>query len=164
MIIGEQPGDQEDLQGRPFAGPAGQLLDNALRRAGISREKCYLTNAVKHFHFEPRGKQRIHKKPAPGVIASCHRWLQKEIDLVNPAIIVYLGATAASTRFSSAVRISKHRGQLIQADGRQHLITAHPASILRQVNQEARQAAYRSFVQDLMLVETGIAHAMQHAQ
>ena len=164
MIIGEQPGDQEDLQGRPFAGPAGQLLDNALRRAGISREQCYLTNAVKHFHFEPRGKQRIHKKPAPGVIASCHRWLQREIDLVNPAFIIYLGATAASTRFSSAVKISKQRGQLIQADGRQLLITAHPASILRQVSQTAREAAYRSFVQDLLLVEAGVAHAMQDAQ
>ena len=151
MIIGEQPGDQEDLQGMPFIGPAGQVLSNALQRAGINRDQCYLTNAVKHFGYVPRGKRRIHKRPEAGVVSACGHWLQRELQIVDPDIVVYLGATAASTRFGQQVRIQKERGKLIQMENRQHLITAHPSSILRLQRGPAQQSAYVNFVNDLML-------------
>jgi DNA polymerase len=151
MIIGEQPGDEEDLHGKPFVGPAGQVLNAALKRAGIDRELCYLTNAVKHFGFVPRGKKRLHKRPDAAVVGACGRWLQHELNCVNPDIVVYLGATAASTQFGRQVRVSRDRGKLITRDNRQHLITAHPSSILRADQGVAQQNAYRQFVSDLML-------------
>ncbi len=149
MIVGEQPGDQEDLQGQPFVGPAGQVLSAALKRAGIDKEQCYLTNAVKHFGFTPRGKKRLHKKPSASVVVACGQWLQKELEIVDPEIVIYLGATAASTRFGTEVKISRDRGQVIQSDGRKHLITAHPSSILRLQQGATRNAAYGRFIYDL---------------
>ncbi|MDB3935275.1 UdgX family uracil-DNA binding protein [Granulosicoccus sp.] len=149
MIIGEQPGDQEDLQGIPFTGPAGQLLSAALKRAGIDRDQCYLTNAVKHFGFVPRGKRRIHKRPDASVVSACGHWLQKELQIVDPDIVIYLGATAASTRFGRHVRVENDRGHLIQAENRKHLITAHPSSILRLQPGLTQQSAYVKFVNDL---------------
>lgn len=151
MIIGEQPGDQEDLQGAPFVGPAGQVLSAALKRAGIKKEHCYLTNAVKHFGFLPRGKKRLHKRPDASVVSACGQWLQKELALVDPGIVIYLGVTAASTRFGSQVKINRDRGSVIHADNRKHLITAHPSSILRLGRGDARNRAYTRFINDLML-------------
>ena len=159
MIIGEQPGDQEDLQGIPFTGPAGHVLSAALKRAGIDRDQCYLTNAVKHFGFIPRGKRRIHKRPDASVVTSCGHWLQTELQIVDPDIVVYLGATAASTRFGRQVRIEKERGKLIQAEDRQHLITAHPSSILRLQRGPAQQSAYVKFVNDLKQCAEFLVHA-----
>ena len=149
MIIGEQPGDQEDLQGIPFTGPAGQVLLAALKRAGIAHDKCYLTNAVKHFGFVPRGKRRIHKRPDASVVTACGHWLQTELQIVDPDIVVYLGSTAASTRFGRQICIEKARGELIQSEDRQHLITAHPSSILRLQRGPTQQSAYVKFVNDL---------------
>jgi DNA polymerase len=151
MIIGEQPGDEEDLQGKPFVGPAGQLLNSALKHAGIEREQCYLTNAVKHFGFEPRGKRRLHKRPEASVVSACGQWLERELEIIKPDIVVYLGATAASTRFGSQVRVSRDRGKLITREGKQHLITVHPSSILRLSNRAAQQQAYVQLVSDLAL-------------
>lgn len=156
MIIGEQPGDQEDLQGVPFTGPAGQVLSAALKRACIDRNHCYLTNAVKHFGFVPRGKRRIHKRPEASVVSHCGHWLQKELEIVDPDIVVYLGATVASSRFGSKVRIQNDRGNLIALDNRQHLITVHPSSILRMERGPAQQSAYVQFVSDLMLAADAI--------
>ena len=149
MIIGEQPGNQEDLQGIPFTGPAGHVLLAALKRAGIEPDQCYLTNAVKHFGFEPRGKKRIHKRPDASVVTACGHWLQTELQIVDPDIVVYLGATAASTRFGQQVHIEKDRGALIQLEDRQHLITAHPSSILRLQRGPTQRSAYVKFVNDL---------------
>ena len=149
MIIGEQPGDQEDLQGIPFTGPAGQVLLAALKRAGIAYDECYLTNAVKHFGYEPRGKRRIHKRPDASVVTACGHWLQTELQIVDPDIVVYLGSTAASTRFGRKISIEKARGELIQSGDRQHLITAHPSSILRLQRGPTQQSAYVKFVNDL---------------
>ena len=149
MIIGEQPGDEEDLQGRPFVGPAGRVLDAALKHAGIDREQCYLTNAVKHFGFEARGKQRLHKRPAAGVVSACSQWLARELECVKPDLVVYLGATAASTCFGSGVRINRDRGKMVVKNNRQHLITIHPSGILRLTGNAARQQAYVQFVEEL---------------
>lgn len=149
MIIGEQPGNEEDLRGKPFVGPAGQLLYAALQHAGIERHQCYLTNAVKHFGFEPRGKKRLHKRLEASVVSSCGHWLEREIEIINPEIIVYLGATAASTRFGPRVRISRDRGRLITRDNRQYLITAHPSGILHISNKADQQQAYVQLVNDL---------------
>lgn len=151
MIIGEQPGDAEDLHGKPFVGPAGQVLNAALKRVGIDRDQCYLTNAVKHFGFLPRGKKRLHKRPDAAVVSACGRWLQQELSCINPDIVVYLGATAASTHFGRQVRVSRDRGKVIAGDHRQHLITVHPTRILRADKGIAQQQAYQHFVSDLML-------------
>lgn len=156
MIIGEQPGDEEDLQGKPFVGPAGQLLNAALKHAGIDREQCYLTNAVKHFGFEPRGKRRLHKRPEASVVSACGHWLERELEIVKPDIVVYLGATAASTRFGRQVRVSRDRGKLISRDKRQHLITVHPSGILRLGNRTAQQQAYVQWVSDLKLAANAV--------
>ncbi len=151
MIIGEQPGDEEDLHGKPFIGPAGKVLDAALKHAGIDRRQCYLTNAVKHFGFEPRGKRRLHKRPDASVVRACAQWLQQELSCVNPEVVVYLGATAASTCFGPQVRVSRDRGKLIYKDARQHLITTHPSSILRLNRGAVQQNAYLQFINDLKL-------------
>lgn len=150
MLVGEQPGDQEDLQGHPFIGPAGKLLARALEQAGIPREQTFVSNAVKHFKFELRGKRRIHKSPTQREIAACHHWLEDEIALVRPAALVALGATAARSLLGRAVPVTVNRGQwLPRPDGLEVLVTLHPSALLRGVDPEARVAAFESFVVDL---------------
>ena len=148
MFVGEQPGDQEDLAGHPFIGPAGQKFNQALDLAGIDRGETYVTNAVKHFKFELRGKRRIHKSPTQREIAACHHWLEDEIALVKPAALVALGASAARSLFGRAVPVLANRGQWLRADGLQVLVTLHPSALLR-VDPEGREAAFEAFVGDL---------------
>lgn len=150
MLIGEQPGDQEDLQGRPFVGPAGKLLDTALEEAGITRERTYVTNAVKHFKWEPRGKRRIHKKPNAAEITACRPWIEAEIVAVHPKIIVCLGATAAQSLLGRAFRVTQQRGQLLKSELAPFIMaTVHPSSILRAPDQETRHAEMQRFIADL---------------
>jgi DNA polymerase len=154
LFVGEQPGDQEDLAGRPFVGPAGHLFDRALDEAGIDRLRTYVTNAVKHFKFEPRGKRRIHQKPGGGEIQACRWWLDREIDLVKPRLIVALGATAAHSVFGKPTPIAKTRGRLIDlAGGAQALVTVHPSYLLRLPDATAKAAGYERFVEDLRLAK-----------
>ena len=149
MFVGEQPGDQEDLQGRPFVGPAGQLFDRALAELGIDRRDAYVTNAVKHFKFELRGKRRIHKTPAQEEAAACLHWLETEIALVDPAALVALGATAARQLMGRGVAVTRERGQwLRRADGRRVLITLHPSALLR-MEPEDKAAAWTAWLADL---------------
>jgi uracil-DNA glycosylase family protein len=150
LMIGEQPGNDEDLRGQPFIGPAGQLLDRALKDAGMGRTQIYITNAVKHFKFEERGKRRIHKKPAAGEIRACLPWLEAEVQLVRPKVIVCLGATASWTVFGPAFRLTKQRGIPVDHAWAPHVLaTIHPSAILRAPNEEARHAEYAHFVSDL---------------
>ncbi len=149
MLVGEQPGDQEDRQGHPFVGPAGRLLAQALEAAGIPRDRTFVSNAVKHFKFELRGKRRIHKSPALREIAACNHWLEDEIALVRPRAFVALGASAARALLGRATPILANRGQwLPREDGRQVLVTLHPSALLR-VDAQQRQAAIEAFVADL---------------
>jgi DNA polymerase len=153
MMIGEQPGDQEDLQGRPFVGPAGRILDRALADAGIDRSRIYVTNAVKHFKFEPRGKKRLHKKPNAGEIEACKWWLDQELALVKPALTVALGATAARALAGRPLAIGTSRGRLIELrEGLPGLVTIHPSFLLRMPDPEVKAQEYRRFVQDLRLI------------
>jgi len=150
MLIGEQPGDAEDLSGHPFVGPAGHLLDRALAEAGIDRRAVYLTNAVKHFKFEPRGKRRIHKKPRVSEIAACRPWLDAEIGLVKPRVIVCLGATAAQALLGTSFKVTTHRGIFMPSTlAPRVMATVHPSSILRSRDAEARRAEMERFVSDL---------------
>src|SRR5437773_3353115 len=150
MFVGEQPGDAEDLAGRPFVGPAGRLLDRALEEAGIDRAVVYVTNVVKHFKWEPRGKRRIHKKPNAAEIAACRPWLDTEIALVKPRILVCLGATAAQALLGRDFRVSLQRGQFIERPGLPLMMaTVHPSSILRAPDDESREIEMQAFVQDL---------------
>ena len=149
MLVGEQPGDQEDLAGHPFIGPAGKLLARALEAAGIPREQVFVTNAVKHFKFELRGKRRIHKSPSQREIAACHHWLVDEIALVKPTALVALGSSAARSLLGRATPVLANRGQwLPREDGLQVLVTLHPSALLR-VDSEGREAAFEAFVADL---------------
>ena len=154
VFVGEQPGDVEDRTGLPFVGPAGRLLDRALEEAQISRDLCYVTNAVKHFKWEPLGQRRLHKKPSSREIHACRPWLQAEIGLLEPEVVVGLGATAAASIFGAPVRIADVRGKLTHVDsvGRTCLITAHPSSVLRAPDPEARQTEFDRLVQDLTLL------------
>jgi uracil-DNA glycosylase family protein len=151
MMVGEQPGDKEDLAGAPFVGPAGKLLDQALDEAGIDRKKVYVTNAVKHFKWEPRGKRRIHKRPAADEIAACRPWLETEIALVKPAVVVCLGATAAQALIGRDFRVSRQRGHFVTQSPLAPWVTAtvHPSSILRAPDEDSRRAEMKLFVQDL---------------
>jgi DNA polymerase len=157
LLVGEQPGDQEDRSGQPFVGPAGKMLDRALTDAAIDRKATYVTNAVKHFKFELRGKRRIHKKPNELEISACHQWLERELELIRPALIVALGATAARAVFGRTTAIEKNRGHVIKAEQARlgHdadvLVTVHPSFLLR-VPDEDRDAAYQRFVADLKLM------------
>lgn len=152
MMVGEQPGDQEDRQGRPFVGPAGRLLDRALEEAGIDRSDVYVTNIVKHFKWEPRGKRRIHKKPNLSEIRACRPWLEGEVAQVRPRVLVCLGATAAQGILGRDFRVSKDRGALFPSDlGPQVMATVHPSSILR-AQAEDRAEELRRFVEDLSAV------------
>ena len=154
LFVGEQPGDQEDLAGRPFVGPAGALFDAALEKAGIDRSTLYVTNAVKHFKFVLRGKRRIHNKPDAGEIRACRWWIEHERELIRPLLTVALGATAARSLVGKVVTISKVRGQPITlADGSECWVTAHPSSILRAPDEEARREAKRLFRRDLKLIK-----------
>ena len=156
VLVGEQPGDKEDLEGKPFVGPAGALLDKALAQAGIDRKDTYVTNTVKHFKWEPRGKRRIHKKPNALEIAACRPWLELEIELIKPDVVVCLGATAAQALLGRGFRVTRQRGQLLPwADGMQLLATVHPSSILRAADEAARHREFKLFVQDLRVV-TGV--------
>jgi uracil-DNA glycosylase len=155
MLVGEQPGDQEDLAGRVFVGPAGQLLDRALQAAEIERDNLYVTNAVRHFKFELRGRRRIHKTPAQREVDACNRWLSDEIDLLRPALIVALGATAAKALIGRPVKIAEARGRLIPLEHRSLLITAHPSALLR-LPVEQQAAAFEAFVSDLRLIAAAL--------
>ena len=150
MMIGEQPGDQEDRQGRPFVGSAGKLLDRALEEAGIDRTKVYVTNVVKHFKWEPRGKRRIHKKPSSREIAACRPWLDAEIAIVKPRIVVCLGATAAQALLGAQFRVTQHRGEFVESSLAPFVTaTVHPSSILRAPDEATRRAELKRFVLDL---------------
>ena len=150
MLIGEQPGDQEDLAGKPFVGPAGGVLDRALAEAGIARDRVYVTNAVKHFKFEPRGKRRIHQRPHAREIGACSAWLEREIDLVRPRLLVAMGASAARALLGRDITIGRTRGRVLEERGRRLLVTIHPASVLRQMDATAEAAHYRMLVEDLV--------------
>jgi DNA polymerase len=150
MLVGEQPGDKEDLAGKPFVGPAGRLLDRALEDAGIVRKTVFVTNAVKHFKHEMRGKRRLHKRPNAYEIQQCRWWLERELAIVKPAVIVALGATAARTLFERPMAIGKNRGQELRlADGTPAFITIHPSALLRIEDQSDKQLEYRAFAADL---------------
>ncbi len=151
MLVGEQPGDREDLAGRPFVGPAGLLLNRALADAGVNRARVYVTNAVKHFKFEPRGKRRLHKRPNAGEIKVCStRWLLGEIEAVAPQLIVALGATAAQSLAGRPVPVQSNRGEVLElASGLRVLITVHPSALLRLRDEKDKREAYDAFVQDL---------------
>ncbi len=161
MLIGEQPGDQEDLAGRPFVGPSGLLLDEALQAAGILRDDVYVTNAVKHFKFEPRGTRRIHAKPSAREVQACRPWLEAELEVVRPRLIVCLGATAAQTLLGAQFRLTKHRGEFMQSDWAPLLLaTNHPAAILRVPDEKMRESARREFFDDIRAVAVKLREAI----
>jgi uracil-DNA glycosylase len=150
VMVGEQPGDQEDLQGKPFVGPAGKVLDRAMEEAGIDRSTVYVTNAVKHFKFEPRGKRRIHKKPDRPEIEACKWWLDREVAVVRPELIVALGATAGQALYGRAVKVMSERGSVSEDPrGFRLLLTIHPSMILRVPDRAAKEQAFADFVADL---------------
>jgi uracil-DNA glycosylase family protein len=150
MLVGEQPGDYEDVAGKPFVGPAGKIMDRALEEAGINRKEVYVTNAVKHFKWEPRGKRRIHQKPNSREIAACKPWLEAELRLVKPKLVVALGATAGQTIFGPAFRVTRERGKVLSSKLAPRVVaTVHPSSLLRQPDEESRQREYAHFVRDL---------------
>jgi uracil-DNA glycosylase len=152
MFVGEQPGDQEDRAGRPFVGPAGRLFDEALEAAGIDRASTYVTNAVKHFKWQARGKRRIHQKPNWAEMTACRPWLEAELGAVQPRVLVLLGATAAQTLLGRQFRVTQHRGSLVESDLAEFVTaTVHPSSILRGEPEE-REAAFAAFVDDLRVV------------
>jgi uracil-DNA glycosylase len=152
MMVGEQPGDKEDLAGKPFVGPAGQMLDRALKEAGIDRSKVYVTNAVKHFKFVPRGKIRLHQKPNTAEIKACRPWYERELAAVRPTLVVALGATAAQSVFGKITTINKSRGRVIDLDdGTRALVTVHPSYLLRLPDQDAKIREYERFVDDLKI-------------
>jgi DNA polymerase len=153
MLVGEQPGDKEDLQGKPFVGPAGSVLDKALAAAGIDRNDVYVTNIVKHFKWEPRGKRRLHKKPNVTEISACRPWLEAEIRTVKPQIVVLLGATAAQGVLGSDFRVTQHRGELVDSSLAPYVLaTVHPSSILRAQDDDSRHEEMQRFVDDLQQV------------
>jgi DNA polymerase len=150
MLVGEQPGDAEDREGAPFVGPAGRVLDEALERAGIDRARTYVTNVVKHFKWEPRGKRRLHSKPNQAEIAACRRWLDAEIALVHPRVLVCLGATAAQALLGRDFRVTKDRGKPVPSALAPYVVaTVHPSSILRAPDDETRHREMQAFVADL---------------
>src|SRR5437870_9725194 len=150
MLVGEQPGDYEDVAGKPFVGPAGKILDRALEEAGIDRKEVYVTNAVKHFKWEPRGKRRIHQKPNSREIAACRPWLEAELRLVRPRLLVVLGSTAGQAIFGPSFRVTRERGKVLSSKFAPKVVaTVHPSSLLRQPDEESREREYKNFVADL---------------
>jgi uracil-DNA glycosylase family protein len=165
MLVGEQPGDAEDLAGHPFVGPAGKLLDRALEQAGIDRPSVYVTNVVKHFKWEPRGKRRIHAKPSAAEVSACRPWLETEIALVRPHALVCLGATAAQALLGKSFKVSKQRGEFIESSlAPLVMATVHPSSILRAPNDESRRAEIERFVADLKKVSRELGKAKRIAR
>ena len=160
MLVGEQPGDREDLAGEPFVGPAGALLDRALADAGIDRGDAYVTNVVKHFKWRPAGKRRIHQKPNAAEVAACRPWLDREIELVDPTVVVCLGATAAQALLGRTFRVTAQRGQFVEWDRRPLVLaTVHPSSILRAPDDGARRRELEAFVADLTVAAGALAGA-----
>ena len=160
MLVGEQPGDREDLTGSPFVGPAGEMLDRALAEAGIDRREAYVTNVVKHFKWEPRGKRRIHQRPNTEEIRACRPWFEAEVERVQPRVVMCLGATAAQALIDPTFRVTRQHGILFpSAFGPMIAATVHPASILRARDAEAREAAYAGFVNDLRTVAAASVQA-----
>jgi DNA polymerase len=158
MLVGEQPGDQEDLKGHPFVGPAGQLLERALEEAGVKREAVYITNAVKHFKWEPRGKRRLHKTPAQREIDACRQWIEGEIRALQPRVIVCLGATAARALIGRQFRVTQSRGKLVQSALAPFVFaTFHPSAVLRSPDDRSRDAAFRELVKDLSLIPRALS-------
>jgi DNA polymerase len=157
VLVGEQPGDREDLEGRPFVGPAGRILDRALAAAGINRDEVYVTNAVKHFKFEQRGKRRIHQKPNRTEIVACHPWLEAELALLDPAIVVGLGATATEALLGPGSSVTRLRGQILPADP-PTLVTIHPSAVLRVQTPEERESALDGMTSDLRAAGDWLAH------
>lgn len=152
MLVGEQPGDKEDLAGKPFVGPAGLMLDRGLQEAGIDRKKAYVTNAVKHFKFLARGKIRLHQKPTTPEIKACRQWYERELALIKPALVVAMGATAAQSVFGKITPINKNRGRLIDLDdGIKALVTVHPSYLLRLPDADSKAREYARFVDDLKI-------------
>jgi uracil-DNA glycosylase family protein len=157
MLIGETPGDREDIVGRPFVGPAGQLLDRALDAAGVDRNTVYVTNVVKHFKWEPRGKRRLHKRPMPGEIGACLPWLRREMEVVQPKVIVCLGATAAQALLGRSFSVTRDRGRFVSSPLAPFMLaTLHPSALLRIRESDARRAAFERFVADLALVNAAL--------
>jgi DNA polymerase len=158
VFVGEQPGDVEDREGKPFVGPAGRIFEQALAAAGLERKSVYVTNAVKHFSFERRGKARLHKRPRPGEVRACSPWLREELKLIQPEVLVLLGATAAQAIFGPRFRITKERGKPLPSDlAPLVLATLHPSAILRAPDSEAREVALESLVQDFKRVAKALA-------
>jgi len=154
MFVGEQPGNDEDLSGKPFVGPAGRLLDTSLAEAGIDRKKVYVTNVVKHFKWEPRGKRRIHKKPSVSEIAACRPWLDAEIASIRPIVVVCLGATAAQALLGKTFRVTAQRGEFIESSLAPYVMaTVHPSSILRAPDEESRHSEKQKFIADLKQIK-----------
>jgi uracil-DNA glycosylase len=152
VLVGEQPGDKEDLSGKPFVGPAGQMLDRALEDAGIERKKVYVTNAVKHFKFVPRGKIRLHQKPTTPEIRACRQWYERELASIKPTLVVAMGATAAQSVLGKITPINRNRGRLINLDeGMKALVTVHPSYLLRLPDAQSRTREYQRFVDDLKI-------------
>lgn len=159
MLVGEQPGDKEDLAGKPFVGPAGAMLDRALDEAGIDRDKVYVTNAVKHFKFVVRGKVRLHQKPTMPEIRACRQWYERERLTIRPKLVVAMGATAAQSVFGRITPINRNRGRLVAIDdGAQALVTVHPSYLLRLPDHAARTREYARFLDDLRLVTDFLRH------
>ncbi|HEY4084459.1 MAG TPA: UdgX family uracil-DNA binding protein [Bryobacteraceae bacterium] len=155
LFIGEQPGDEEDKAGHPFVGPSGRLFNRALEEAGIDRTEVFVTNAVKHFKFEERGKRRLHKKPSAGETNACRPWLEAEIEVVKPEVLVALGATAAQSVFGRAYRVTQERGKFVEHIWAKHATsTVHPSSILRAPDEDQRHMEYQRFVEDLIKVRS----------
>ena len=157
MLVGEQPGDYEDVAGKPFVGPAGKIMDRALEEAGIDRKQVYVTNAVKHFKWEPRGKRRIHQKPNSREIAACRPWLEAELRIVRPKLLLCLGSTAGQAIFGPSFRVTRERGKLLSAKLAPKVVaTVHPSSLLRQPDEESRQREYAHFVADLRVARKAV--------
>jgi uracil-DNA glycosylase family protein len=164
MLVGEQPGDHEDQEGRPFVGPAGSLLSDALAAAGLPRDSIYLTNTVKHFKWEARGKRRIHQKPNAAEVAACMPWLLAEIATVQPDIVVALGATAAQALLGRTFKVTLQRGRLLSlADGRHALATIHPSALLRMPDREAREEGFKQLVADLRVAGRAVKPLPAHS-
>jgi DNA polymerase len=160
MLVGEQPGNEEDLSGHPFVGPSGRLLDDALVEAGIPRAEAYVTNVVKHFKWEPRGKRRIHKKPTDMEARACGPWLRAEIEVVQPQVLLCLGATAARSLLGGAVSVTRQRGQWIDSPLAPHVgVTIHPSAILRIQDRDERRAAFEGYVDDFRWVRRALDEA-----
>jgi len=159
MLVGEQPGDHEDTEGRPFVGPAGAMLDRALALAGIARDKVYVTNAVKHFKWTPKGKRRIHETPRASEMRACRPWLEAEVDAVTPRLLVCLGSVAVASVLGSGYKVLSQRGQVFESALGPALITVHPSSILRVVDPDEKNAAFELFVLDLKRAASWVAKA-----